>query len=1313
MLFVVENLLALALAALIVLSTGWFQRWLESRVISSLEDLSGGRVEIVGFRFRPWLFQLTLRNLVIHGSEAALDPPLVSARNVVARLSPEALLRQRLRLGSLDIDDLQVHLRTAPGGTTNLPGPFRRSSPGESLVDLMDLSIGRLTVSHSAFFWNNQRRPFEIDARELAILLRMTRGHYAGSLSSSGTTIRILGWPLPPLTFNSRFELSHADLTVSSLAWQAEGATGQAAFKIHLLANPEAFATFAASADVSTMARVFKMRELRSGNVQWDGQAQYRGGELSAHGHTRASQIMVVSPQLFSGRLDAAADYALEKKQINLTNLAVSMWGGTLRGTLQADLDDSHPSFRLSTQLHQLRLEEALRSAFAAPFLPAQLHPSAATNGTLTASWSGKLERLKSTFDLTFSSPDGAARHQLPVNGHAVGSTDEDHGLTLNLTDAQIQTPHSTLTAHGTLAERDATGGRAHLLSLTAATTNFEEWRPAFQSLISAQGSIPLVLASQAEFSGQLTGTTRQPSLQGQLKVGKFQYHGWTWDRLTAVVTLNPGLVEVSSGRVEHGKSSFVLNGTAQMDQWRMTPRSALRFSAVAEHTPIEGLRAALNADFPLRGFVTGRMEVTGFAGSLTGAGSVRIDNGTMGDEPFDSFRTDLQVTRSVWKLAGIQISKGQGRISGDLTVEPARRFASGQLKGWDFRLADIKHLPLAASSLLSKGPVDGRLSFEVKGNGTPEALNAQGVWAIRGLGVAGTTVGNLSGTMAGEGQQLLIEGDDQGTAGTLHLKARVTAAGDWPIAAEGQYSALRIDPWMRALFNHEFDAAVTVGGSFQAAGPLRVPAKIEFHAHARDLSVNFPSLQWKNVQPLEMRYTAGVLEVNPFVMRGPSTELEIDGTVHFAERVTLALRAEGKADATLLNALDPKLHATGRSGLHLRLTGTPARPVLNGTLDVQDVSVGYGDLPFRFNNLQGAIQLEGDRAIIHSLRGTSGGGSVELGGSLTLSEPQRFELRATLDQVRLRYPPTFTSVLGGSLRLVGNVERGELQGDLIVRQMFLNENANWLTKIIESANPFGDQPAGVTSPLASKIRMNVRVTSSPPIRVETRDLRMVADVDVRMQGTVADPVLVGSIHFLSGQAVFRGNRYSLVRGDLSLTNPFRTQAYFDLEAQTRVQRYNLTVHISGPVDRLKSAYRSDPPLPSTDILSLLALGYVRQEGAFAATAGNPTASVGASAILSEALSTQMTGRIQHLFGVSRIKIDPNVGLPGYTSGARVTVEQQVTGDLTLTYVTNTAASQYRIIQFEWAISDKVSVLGLRDQNGIFGLEFRFRRRFK
>ncbi len=87
-LYLVENLLVLALAALIVMSSGWFQHVLERQVIASLENLTGGRVEIAHFRFRPWLFQIRLEKLVIHGSEAAGDPPLISAREVEAGLSP-------------------------------------------------------------------------------------------------------------------------------------------------------------------------------------------------------------------------------------------------------------------------------------------------------------------------------------------------------------------------------------------------------------------------------------------------------------------------------------------------------------------------------------------------------------------------------------------------------------------------------------------------------------------------------------------------------------------------------------------------------------------------------------------------------------------------------------------------------------------------------------------------------------------------------------------------------------------------------------------------------------------------------------------------------------------------------------------------------------------------------------------------------------------------------------------------------------------------------------------------------------------------
>jgi translocation and assembly module TamB len=60
-----------------------------------------------------------------------------------------------------------------------------------------------------------------------------------------------------------------------------------------------------------------------------------------------------------------------------------------------------------------------------------------------------------------------------------------------------------------------------------------------------------------------------------------------------------------------------------------------------------------------------------------------------------------------------------------------------------------------------------------------------------------------------------------------------------------------------------------------------------------------------------------------------------------------------------------------------------------------------------------------------------------------------------------------------------------------------------------------------------------------------------------------------------------------------------------------------------------------------------------------------------------------------------------------------VTVEEQLRRDFTITYVNTTGGIQERIIQVEWDLTDNVSLLGVRDQNGVYGLELDFRHRFK
>ena len=89
-----------------------------------------------------------------------------------------------------------------------------------------------------------------------------------------------------------------------------------------------------------------------------------------------------------------------------------------------------------------------------------------------------------------------------------------------------------------------------------------------------------------------------------------------------------------------------------------------------------------------------------------------------------------------------------------------------------------------------------------------------------------------------------------------------------------------------------------------------------------------------------------------------------------------------------------------------------------------------------------------------------------------------------------------------------------------------------------------------------------------------------------------------------------------------------------NVEATTTIRQYEVTLDFTGPASRLTLAYRSDPPLPSSDIIELLALGQTGEESAAQNRHGAKLSGVGASALLSGSnfLPSQLGGRIQRLF---------------------------------------------------------------------------------
>ena len=84
----------------------------------------------------------------------------------------------------------------------------------------------------------------------------------------------------------------------------------------------------------------------------------------------------------------------------------------------------------------------------------------------------------------------------------------------------------------------------------------------------------------------------------------------------------------------------------------------------------------------------------------------------------------------------------------------------------------------------------------------------------------------------------------------------------------------------------------------------------------------------------------------------------------------------------------------------------------------------------------------------------------------------------------------------------------------------------------------------------------------------------------------------------------------------------------------------------------------------------------------------------------------------QKLFGVGSVKIDPAfIGTLG-NSSARITVQQQISQQIILTYATNVNETAQQLIQVQYQLTHNVSIVATRDETGVFSVVYKIRRQY-
>ncbi|HTB91393.1 MAG TPA: translocation/assembly module TamB domain-containing protein [Candidatus Sulfotelmatobacter sp.] len=1312
------TLLGVALA-IIALGSGLANPLLRRFLVNRLHNLTGTPVEVRTVSVGWFSLTATVNGLVIHGTEPPSTDPLFRAEQARIGLRIDSFWGRRVSLNDLLLVQPRVHLRVEKNGSSNLPVIKKSDSRQPLQQTLLALHIRHIEIRDGWFLYNNLRSLVATEGGDLRLNVTVggTPDHplYLGSLDWDSIQLaRRRDLPLPA-NLSARFSASREAFTLE----QAVVDVGRS--HLDLQAETKNFETpnwtyrYRGWLDLLDIREAFRTPEVPLGRIDLRGDGTLASGQFGGKGEFAADNIVLSFEDFHSANLTSRSHYALEPDGVVLPDFAAYGLGGSVKGPITMKYDGL--KFRAVTKVQGIRLSGVAPAIDHAGFPIDSLHWDSVIYADTVETWHDNFRDFDISASMRWEEPDETMRGHVPVTSEAVLRYRYTPN-TLELKQFDFETPTSRGSFTGILHPKQTS------LDVRLDIGSLAPWDDFIHAISgdkpgTAAAKVPIDGALR--WNGRILGPSDGPTFQGHFQGEHARYDNFALDSLDGDVTYSPTELVIARAHARRGTMAAGIDGQLQLTDWEFRPENQWGSELNLEKVPLESLEQLVGKKYPVQGLLTGQFHGRGTRAEPSLTGLVDLADATVYTVPFNRLRGQLTVLPDEVRLSNAELrffgpaaekAGGAGIVTGSVAYRYADESLTTDLVGASLPLANFGQIK--ASGL----PLDGQMSFRLKSSGPIRAPLAEGSFRVVDLQVGTEVIGSFGGDLESDGKLAQLKLNSAMSEGAITGGITLGLGDPQPLDGKISVRNINLDPFLlSALHLGKFKGHGVADGEITFQGQLQRPETLTLDGNFSRVVFNYGSVQLENQGPIHLTSTKDSLKILSLALKGSETNAELTGSVQFTGRRTVAMKLNGSVDLRLLSGYITDVDVNGHADINTSFEGTLDRPRIIGRVKLNSISVRSADFPTGLSNLKGDLVFDANRLFFDNVTGEAGGGLITLAGTANYSEkPFRYDISAKTDRIRIRYPEGMSWLVGGGLRLSGTLDGGLLSGKVQVQRVTLNQGIEAVGSLTSSSSS-----SSTTSDFLRNLQLDVEGSSTPDTRLEWPGAHLEAESSLRVRGTAEHPILLGHIHVLSGDLYFHDNRYRVTRGDLNFANPFRMDPVINFEATTNVQQYEITLNFTGQASKMSLSYRSDPPLPGNDIVTLLALGQTSSEtamhGGATGQAGSSNNS-GATALLSEAISSQLGGRVERLFGITRFRVDPGLASFGTTNanqnvGARVTVEQQVTRDLTVTYVSNVSSSQQQVIQVEYNLNRNISVVGLRDQNGTFGVDIKFKKRFQ
>jgi translocation and assembly module TamB len=1333
--------IALVTGLLFYASSAHFSNQVRQKVISVLEDATGGRVEIHSLQWSLRHLSVEVNDLTIHGLEGRDQLPYAHLDRLYARVKILSFVEARLGLDFMEVDRPQIHLIIYPDGSTNQPTPKAKqsSSGGEAIQTVFDLQARRVEVHNGMALINERSIPFQLTANNFAVVIThaAATNHYLGEISCSDISTRKGRSPVVRSQLDLNLEAAPDQVEVKGLHFATGKTKLQGSGSLSHFAHPQWKLSTDGTVDLTDVTSLGAVDGFRRGSVELALTGQGTGGgQYQLDGSTRVISASYAMEYFWVDGMNATTHFHITPDEIALPDLiGRPRQGGIVYAGLRFlhwGAPNSSPKMpgaqvmSIRARVRGVRLTTVLESVMERRYR--NLGFDTAGEGIVNVDWTGSPDDLTVGAVLAMSVPPGIAPGLVPLSG-AVDAKYFQRGGRVQINRLEAHSPATTLNVNGSLGVYPLE--RPSNLSVHLVNDNLGEFDDVLQVLNLGVGGkpgisgLPLRLHGNATFDGTASGSLVDPAFNGHVTANQFSTVfvvppvsksaapdaaapvTINWDQLDAVAGYSSSLISVENGVLTRGKT--VIHASGQLQAHRINRRrqafddqSPITATAQMQNASLPDLLAIAGQDFPVTGIVNLQAHAGGTLGDLTGGGDVTVQGGAIAGQPYHSLTAAVSLAGQDVNLTKLTLLQDGGVVVANGTVNLQTRSFLANLDGSNFELA---HFPQAKDPRLS---VSGALKFDAHASGTVDAPSVLAGVHLRNLVMGGQSAGSLEVVAHTQGNTAYFNAQNSVAAAQLQVKGQTVLRDNFDTQANAVLTNLNIAPFLRAFHVQSVSGNSSINGAINVAGPLRQPRQFSGDAQINQFNVTLQGIALQGQGPLLASLHAGVLRLTQAHITGQDTDLSVTGSADVLGTQALNVTGNGSLNMKLAQTFDPDITSSGHVNFNIDVNGRITQPSFSGRMELANVALALNGLPNGISRLNGTLIFDQNRLQVQNLVGMTGGGQLKIGGFLTYQQGLYGDFTATGKDVRVRYSG-ISATADTTIHLQGTEKNMLLSGNVQITRFIIGPNLDFASFAPAAAAA----PPDPNSP-SSRVRLDVHIFSAPQLDFQNSYAQLAGSLDLRIRGTVAQPAILGRIIITDGTADFAGTTYRLQHGQISFTNPVMIQPLIDIDATTRVEEYDVTIGLHGNLSQLSPTFRSEPPLAQADVISLLALGRTQEEQALISQQEQSIGSDSTTnALLGGALNAAVGSRVQKLFGGGSVKIDPTyVGSIG-SSSARITVQQNISKNVQVTYATNVNATAQQLIQAQVDITQSVSVLAVRDESGVFSMVLKVHKRYR